>query len=145
MTWPPPGLEEEARRAEHKLRQLLQEEREQKKKEWPRPPEVPAQTAQSTAPKEAPSPSPKEMQGQDPQQNFKEQVETEINEIKELIELASGQGYMKMVQEEVVHPAPQRSSPPAIRYYSVSQFEAVETAEPRHESPDEPLEEEPTE
>ncbi len=142
MTWPPPGLGEEARRAEEKLRRLLQEERaQQEQKEWPQPP---AQTTEPAAPESAaPPPAPEDPQQETPKQNFKEQVETEITEIKEIIELASGQGYMKLTTEEVTYPAPHRSSPPAIRYYSVSQFEAVETTDSQQETAQEPPEEEP--
>jgi chromosome partitioning protein len=103
MVWPPPGLEDEARRAEAKLRELVEQERsktaaapeglaevglesvdasefeqEEKAKEEP---------DADSSPEAAPSPTLAD-------------IDREIQNIKQMIELASGEGFMTVAKDE---------------------------------------------
>ncbi len=119
MVWPPPGFEEEARRAEAKLRELIQKEREQA----PGPPEGLAQVGLETvdgaqleqAPAQPePSDEPEmEPPGEDNASFTQTGAQEEIHQMQEMVELASGQGYMKPAEEPAVEQPPELPCPPA--------------------------------
>lgn len=119
MVWPPPGFEEEARRAEAKLRALIEHERKQAHDVVEGLAEVGLETvdARELAADEMPTVLDEEPARQklseDEASKLTAEVDAEIREIKEMIALASGEGFMKSAQEPK-HPAPQHSFPPAI-------------------------------
>lgn len=112
MVWPPPGLEDEARRAEAKLRELVEQER---SKTAARPEglaevglesidasELEEETEPAAEPSTQPAASP-----------TLADIDREIQQIKQMIELASGEGFMTVAQEEPV-PAPAPSEEPPL-------------------------------
>jgi chromosome partitioning protein len=113
MVWPPPGFEEEARRAEARLRELINRERQKarsmveglaeaairREAAGVRPEGKPVKPQASSL-----KPGLEPPRGQGPP-FAQADADKEIRQIKEMIELASGEGFMKPVEEEHVPPA----------------------------------------
>jgi hypothetical protein len=118
MVWPPPGFEEEARRAEAKLRKLISRERKRAQNTVEGLSEVGLETVDSGELEQEPA-EPGQQEQYDLEPPAKSQplsqtdMDEEIQEIKEMIELAAGEGFMKFADDET-EPSSQFSCPPAI-------------------------------
>lgn len=111
MVWPPPGFEEEARRAEAKLRELIQSELEKERGSVEGLAEVGLETVGAQELQDEPDPT----EHAKPDSGFSQNdADEEIREIKSMIELASGEGFMKFAEEKSGDPAPEFSCPPAV-------------------------------
>ncbi len=116
MVWPPPGFEDEARRAEAKLRELIQQERSKtatapeglaeaglesvEASDFEQEADMEEEPAAISSPEPPPSPTLAD-------------IDKEIQQIKQMIELAAGEGFMTVAQEEPA-PAPAQSKEPPL-------------------------------
>ena len=102
MVWPPPGLEDEARRAEAKLRELIEQERSKTAAAPEGLAEVGLESVDASdfdneeaekSPDTGASPEP-------PPSPTLADIDREIQNIKQMIELAAGEGFMTVAQDE---------------------------------------------
>jgi len=106
MVWPPPGFEEEARRAEAKLRELISKERKKEQNSVEGLAEVGLESIdakemeqENAEPVLREQPEPAAGMGMKSQLSSTE-MDEEIREIKEMIELAAGEGFMKFAGDD---------------------------------------------
>jgi len=117
MTWPPPGFEEEARRAEERLKKIILDERAVTNAPSEIAAEIGLETVSEEDVRQAPEDSSEEPHLDPPPETQTDSphtdAEEEIREIKDMIELASGEGFMRFAAAD--EKSADISCPPAVQ------------------------------